>query len=267
MGVQNSQKGFTLVELSIVLVIIGLIISSVLVGQDLIRSAEVRSTVTQFESFNAAIGTFRARYSGLPGDTAGNTEFNFTGDGNGDGVLTDASFTNFSNVDVRDTHNGELVFFWSHLGSTGAEFINGSYAGAAITDAATLNANAPQTRTGGSWGVMSVDGINYFIIGATGAAGYATANVLSPLDARDIDNKIDDANPIRGIVVAKGANASEPNTDPSYDDSDAGTPPEGPGCVSGTAADYGAAVTANSAGYNTNGDSSNACTLRLKISI
>ena len=63
-----SQAGFTLVELAIVLVIIGLIVGGVLVGQDLIKAATVRSTVTDIEKYNGAVTTFRSKYNGLPGD-------------------------------------------------------------------------------------------------------------------------------------------------------------------------------------------------------
>ena len=49
----NSRAGFTLVELAIVLVIIGLIIGGVLVGQDLIKAATIRSTVSDLEKINA----------------------------------------------------------------------------------------------------------------------------------------------------------------------------------------------------------------------
>src|SRR6185312_11880077 len=62
------RSGFTLIELSIVLVIIGLIVGGVLVGQDLIRAAEIRATVGQYEKYNAAINTFRSKYNGIPGD-------------------------------------------------------------------------------------------------------------------------------------------------------------------------------------------------------
>ena len=65
---QGKNKGFTLIELSIVLVIIGLIVGGVLVGQDLIKAAEIRATVSQVEGYNSAVNTFRLKYNGLPGD-------------------------------------------------------------------------------------------------------------------------------------------------------------------------------------------------------
>src|SRR5471030_1667850 len=92
---RKSERGFTLIELSIVLVIIGLIVGGVLVGQDLIRAAEVRATIAQIEKYNTAVNTFRGKYNALPGDMNASTAtaFGFSpratagtaglGDGNG----------------------------------------------------------------------------------------------------------------------------------------------------------------------------------------
>jgi prepilin-type N-terminal cleavage/methylation domain-containing protein len=62
------KKGFTLVELSIVLVILGLLAGGVLAGQSLIRAAELRSVTTQLEQYSTAIYAFRDRYFAIPGD-------------------------------------------------------------------------------------------------------------------------------------------------------------------------------------------------------
>jgi prepilin-type N-terminal cleavage/methylation domain-containing protein len=62
------KNGFTLIELSIVLVIIGLIIGGVTVGQDLIRSAELQSFVSNINQYKVAVNTFKLKYNALPGD-------------------------------------------------------------------------------------------------------------------------------------------------------------------------------------------------------
>jgi prepilin-type N-terminal cleavage/methylation domain-containing protein len=90
----RSEAGFTLVELAIVMIIIGLLIAGVLKGQALIANARVTSTVAQNKAIDAAISTFRDTYAALPGDiqNAGAKLPNCAGPciavlGNGDGVL------------------------------------------------------------------------------------------------------------------------------------------------------------------------------------
>src|ERR1019366_10408042 len=86
---------FTLIEIAIVLVIIGLIIGGVLVGQDLIRAAGVRATISQIEKYNTAVNTFIGKYNAMPGDLNGQTATAFgftargtnTGQGDGNGAL------------------------------------------------------------------------------------------------------------------------------------------------------------------------------------
>lgn len=88
------RKGFSLVELSIVLVILGLLVGGVLAGKDLIRSAAVKSQISQFSEVAIAARAFKDKYFALPGDLAEPTatQAGFTprgpfagqGDGNGD---------------------------------------------------------------------------------------------------------------------------------------------------------------------------------------
>ncbi len=88
-------KGFTLIELSVVLVIIGLIVGGILMGRELIQASEVRSIITQASNLESQIHTFRSKYSCLPGDCASATTFFGTTDplgsaianGDGDGLI------------------------------------------------------------------------------------------------------------------------------------------------------------------------------------
>lgn len=70
MAIVARNRGFTLIELSIVLIIIGLLAGAVLVGRDLIEAAVVRSQITQIEQFQTSVTTFRLKYNALPGDIA-----------------------------------------------------------------------------------------------------------------------------------------------------------------------------------------------------
>ena len=65
---RHNKSGFTLIELSIVLVIIGLIVGGILVGQDLIKSAEMRNLASQLRQYQVATSTFRGKYNEIPGD-------------------------------------------------------------------------------------------------------------------------------------------------------------------------------------------------------
>ena len=62
------RRGFTLIELSIVLVIIGLIAGGVLAGQDLMEAARLRAVISQVERYKTAVVTFKLKYDSLPGD-------------------------------------------------------------------------------------------------------------------------------------------------------------------------------------------------------
>jgi prepilin-type N-terminal cleavage/methylation domain-containing protein len=73
----SDNSGFTLIEMAIVIVIIGLLIGGVLVGRDMISAAEVRAQVLQIEKYNTAANVFREKYACLPGDCKNATNFGF----------------------------------------------------------------------------------------------------------------------------------------------------------------------------------------------
>lgn len=84
----RNQKGFTLVELAIVLVIIGLILGAVLKGQDLINNARMKRLYNLQQEVNAGVNTYMDKYGKYPGDdNAMNARWGIT-NGNNDGVIT-----------------------------------------------------------------------------------------------------------------------------------------------------------------------------------
>ncbi|MCH2547796.1 MAG: prepilin-type N-terminal cleavage/methylation domain-containing protein [Alphaproteobacteria bacterium] len=237
--VRAREAGFTLVELAIVLVIIGLIIGGVLVGQDLIKAAEIRATVAQIEGYNSAVNTFRGKYTGVPGDIRNINKFfdtaTWTGMQNGDGdrsleqcaaisdgLCDNTGFAAITGI-ATDTHSGEALQFWHHLSA--AELVPGYYNGCA--KGGTGNGSVPTAESGildqafprskldrNGIGVFADGGSNYFQIGAAeGSAGgalYKSNPSLTPQEAFDLDGKVDDGRPGTGSVIIRGSQANDP---------------------------------------------------------
>lgn len=110
------KRGFTLVELSIVLVIIGLLIGGILVGQSLIESAKIQSFVRMLQQYDIAHIQFQQKFKQLPGDTS---LFPITGYGAGrsganDGKILDDNFTNGGWA-----FRYEIAHYWKHLFQAG----------------------------------------------------------------------------------------------------------------------------------------------------
>ena len=99
------KKGFTLVELSIVLVIIGLLIGGLLVGQSMIRTAKMGAFIRQIGQFDIAVSNFRTKYGYLPGDSPYHTAA-----GDGDGFVYYSRFRNFRKLMRSFAHLADIFF-------------------------------------------------------------------------------------------------------------------------------------------------------------
>lgn len=155
------RAAFSLVELSIVLVILGLLTGGILTGQSLIRAAELRSVTTEFQRYQTAIMTFRDKYFALPGDMRNATNFwesaggtgsdatcqaviqttTATCNGNGDGDI------GFDNPDFE----AELFLLWKHLANAG--LIEGSYTGTDRTNGGFPSYHAHKDQERAGWNV------------------------------------------------------------------------------------------------------------------
>ena len=208
----EKSKGFTLIEISIVLVIIGLLVGGVLVGRDLIAAAQVRAQISQIEKYQQAVNTFKGKYDYLPGDIKDPeaTQFGFrarsglyTSDGNGivEGASAGARHGGFQ--------CGETALFWADLNT--ALLIEGKFTQSCISAASqTAVANQlPSAAIGAGNNIYahSDSGINYFgmsqVIYVNGPGSIpATKLGLSVAQAYSIDSKMDDGYPQSGKITA-----------------------------------------------------------------
>lgn len=220
------NRGFSLVELSIVLVILGLLTGGILAGQSLIRASELRALTTESQQMVTSLHTFRDKYFALPGDMTNATSFwgkdstycngqpgianavTGTCNGNGSGIWDTAGAGNVT--DERFQAIRQLAL---------AGLMNGSYTGitgAGGTHHCIADVNCPRSKLNqGMWGsaygttasadtfAYAVDYGNYLIVGAPIANSGPFGELLKPEEAWNIDTKMDDARPAYGRVVAR----------------------------------------------------------------
>jgi prepilin-type N-terminal cleavage/methylation domain-containing protein len=113
---KSAQKGFTLVEIAIVLVIIGLLLGGILKGQEMITQAKIKNVIADFSGISAAYHGYQDRYRTIPGDDPGATRWAGAVAGSGNGIVTGP----YNSAAVGD----ESRLWWDHLRRSG--FVAGS---------------------------------------------------------------------------------------------------------------------------------------------
>jgi len=192
----RKQSGFTLVEIAIVLVIIGLLLGGVLKGQELITQAKIKNVANDLNGLTAAVYSYQDRYKRLPGDDPGMTRWSVAGatltagqSGDGNNVIGTAGQDYQSTSDATENRK-----FWLALRLAG--FVAGSTA--TIAEGSTQPINA----AGGIVGVQS---------GALGLTGTVICSGSLPAKiAQAIDSQFDDGNMLTGTMRGQIEGAAPP---------------------------------------------------------
>tara|TARA_A100000171_G_scaffold52947_2_gene74497 strand:- start:1439 stop:2251 length:813 start_codon:yes stop_codon:yes gene_type:complete len=189
----SDEAGFSLVELSIALLIMGLIIGGILKGQDLLESARLKSVLTQANSYKMAVTLFEDRYNALPGDYDRASDYIHSSlqNGNGNGVIEGPGL-------ASGGRGQEALSFWSHLAA--ANLIS-SPGKPPSSGQAHFGQGAPKAKIGGGFTVQHNvfgEGHHWFVLGeAQGTSG------LTPLQAMSLDEKADSGLPKEGKIRAR----------------------------------------------------------------
>jgi prepilin-type N-terminal cleavage/methylation domain-containing protein len=195
-SMRSAQSGFTLIEIAIVLVIIGLLLGGVLKGQELIEQSKIKRVVNDFENMTAAIYTYQDRYRFLPGDDP-NAAARWTTivagaaatSGNGLGTFAPSTLAQVLTGGANESGNA-----WQHLRASG--LVNGDMSTAALSQ------QPERTPFGSNYGIgLGATAMNFGIVTAFCASLPAKA-------AEQLDRQLDDGNPQTGNIRANAPAAN-----------------------------------------------------------
>src|SRR2546427_9262115 len=201
-GKNSAEAGFTLVEIAIVLVIIGLLLGGILKGQEMITQAKIKNIVNDCNGVTVAVTSYQDRYRAIPGDDR-NASTRWTvqapASGNGDGVMAGKYNATVAGPGAPATTE-ESNLFWQHLRIAG--FVPGLTTGAG-------SGTQPTNAAGGMIGVESG-------VPGTNGLGFTSLIVcfsnLPEKIASAVDGQMDDSNPASGQVRGQLQGTANPNT-------------------------------------------------------
>jgi prepilin-type N-terminal cleavage/methylation domain-containing protein len=185
----NKQTGFTLIELAIVLVIIGLLLGGVLRGQELINSARVKSLTRDFQNIQVYLYTYQDRFKAIPGD-----DRDPVGHVSGTLATTNGPVANGQIGGEWDSAiaTDESYLFWQHVRLAG------------IAPGSTAVGTAPYlpvNTNGARMGIQTLNGITEITSFTNGSFAICSDGILGR-DALQIDTTLDDGNTAAGSVQA-----------------------------------------------------------------
>ena len=193
---RKQQSGFTLVEIAIVLVIIGLLLGGILKGQELINSAKVKNLANDFRVIPTYIYAYQDKFKSLPGDDSavathitGGTQATTPAGAQGNGVING----NWNST----TQSDESFLFWQHV-----RLANLASGPTGLTDSQYI----PKNALGGDIGVSSAGTALVQVAGMSGTYQVCSKGILGKF-VKQLDVQMDDGQPCTGSLraVAEGA--------------------------------------------------------------
>jgi prepilin-type N-terminal cleavage/methylation domain-containing protein len=209
MQTRLKQSGFTLVEIAIVLVIIGLLLGGILKGQEMITQARIKNVINDFNGITAAYASYQDRYRAIPGDdAAAAARWSLgaaAGNANGTGALDNPAGAAYNSPTAAA--EPETRLFWWHLRQAG--FIAGA------TTPSAQAAQQPTNAVSGMIGAMT--GTGAATVGLSGLI-ICSANIPDKI-AIAVDTQTDDQNSTTGSMRAMlqaGSNPAIGAAGPAY---------------------------------------------------
>lgn len=204
----SETEGFTLIELSIVLVIIGLIVGGVLVGTSLIENTRLNKVITELNNYKTAFYAYRLKYNALPGDHITATDYwgGQTQNGNGDGMIWD----HINDEDMKAMQHLSLAGFVKHgyFSSYWPQIVGSNVpAGPFPSQGYRFQSHPWNSGSGDLYGKVG----NGLIAGTVCSGSDVWCEFLTPTQANYIDIKIDDGKPVSGILFSEASVTSPSN--------------------------------------------------------